>query len=110
MTMAAMTTGTILSMKTIYCVQLNIQWEDKQANYRRVETLLEATPPERGSLVLLPEMFATGFSMNGSGVREGRERPTEQFLSELSRRWGIYLTAGVVGDAPRGRGRNQSVT
>ena len=44
----------------VYCVQLNIQWENKKANFARVEQLLAATPPASGSLVLLPEMFATG--------------------------------------------------
>jgi len=61
-------------MKKIHCVQLDIVWENKQATFRRVERLLEANPPEAGSLVLLPELFATGFSMNVPAIREGRER------------------------------------
>ena len=40
----------------IYCCQLDIAWEDKAANYRKVEGMLAGARPERGSLVLLPEM------------------------------------------------------
>ena len=46
------------------CCQLGMAWEDKPANYRRVETLLDAAGVSAGTLVLLPEMFATGFTMD----------------------------------------------
>ena len=48
----------------IYCVQHDIAWENRRANFAKVESLLAAAKPEAGSLVLLPEMFASGFSMN----------------------------------------------
>jgi omega-amidase len=76
-----------------------------------VETLLRANPPAAGSLVVFPEMFATGFSMNVPGIRESAERETEQFLARLARERSVYLTAGLVtAESPKGRGRNLSVT
>lgn len=94
----------------VYCVQLNIEWENKRANFARVEALLQATPPERESLVLLPEMFATGFSMNVAGIREDPNGETARFLGNLAKRRGIYLTAGLVTANDAGRGSNLSVT
>ena len=48
-------------------VQLNTVWEDKDANHARLAALLAANPPTPGSLVVLPEMWATGFSMKCRG-------------------------------------------
>jgi predicted amidohydrolase len=93
----------------LYCVQLDITWENKRANFARVERLLDATPPERGSLVLLPEMFATGFSMNVPAIREGRERETERFLSRTAKAWHIHLMGGLVTTKTNGKGSNQAV-
>lgn len=93
----------------IYCVQHDIAWEDRSANFRKVETLLDQTRPEPGSLVLLPEMFASGFSMNVTAIREGRERATERFLAATAKRLNLYLLGGIVTTKTNGRGSNQSV-
>jgi omega-amidase len=93
-----------------YCVQLNIEWENKTANFARVEKLLGSTTQEPGSLVVLPEMFATGFSMNVPGVRETK-RETETFLAQLAREHQVFITGGLVTEGSTAtRGRNVSVT
>ncbi len=97
----------------VYCVQLNIEWENRAANFARVEALLQATPPPAGSLVVLPEMFATGFSMNVDTVRETQAQETARFLAELARRRQVFVTGGLVdAEAAEARGRpgNLSVT
>ena len=88
-------------------VQLDIAWEDKAANHARVRDLVAAAKLPKGSLVVLPEMFATGFSMNVAGIADG---PTEAFLAGLAKEQGLFVCAGVVTKAPDGRGLNQSVT
>lgn len=74
--------------------QLDIAWEDKPANYARVEELLSAAPPA-GSLIVLPEMFATGFSMSAAALAEPPGGPTEQFLARLASRTGCHVLAGL---------------
>lgn len=93
----------------LYCVQLDIAWEDKEANFRRVEALLSAARPERGSLVLLPEMFATGFSMNIPRIRDGGEQETPRFLAATARQYGVFMLGGLVAIKSNGRGSNQAV-
>ena len=81
----------------IYCCQLDIVWEDKEANYRKVDRLLAEAKPQRGSLVLLPEMFATGFSMNVAAVEEdGGDGPTVRFLANQAAALGVYLIGGFA--------------
>src|SRR4051812_14083781 len=90
-------------------VQLDIVWEDKAATIDRARRLIDAARPERGALVVLPEMFSTGFSMNVSGIAEGRERAAEGFLESLAREYGVYTLGGVVNVGGDGKGRNQAV-
>src|SRR5205814_2098629 len=99
----------------IAAVQFDIAWEDREANYARVRALLAESPPQRGALVVLPEMFATGFSMNVAAAAEGADRP--QFARQLAREHGVYLVAGIATRASAGAhsatdancGRNESI-
>jgi len=93
----------------LYCVQSDIIWENKRANFARVQTLLRALAPARNSLVLLPEMFATGFSMNAAATQEGQGGETEQFLKALAMELGVFLMGGLVAAISPSRGRNQAV-
>jgi omega-amidase len=94
----------------VFCCQHDIVWENKPANHAKVRLLLKAANIPEGSLVLLPEMFSTGFSMNVPAIAEGTACETEKFLASLARELGITLLAGAVVVGPDGRGRNQSIT
>lgn len=82
---------------TVVGLQLDIAWEDKAANFRRVRELLKPLPPLAGGLIVLPEMFATGFSMNTGLTRQGNPPETEEFLAELAGTTGAAVVGGVVG-------------
>ncbi len=47
-----------------HLVQLDIVWEDKAANHERVRALVKDAAPGRGGLVVLPELFDVGFTLN----------------------------------------------
>lgn len=97
-------------MNHLVCCQWNLVWEDKEANFRRAEQLLLRSRPPKGSLVLLPEMFATGFTMNVLAAAEPPEGPTWRFLADTARRFGIFLHGGLVIADGAGRARNESIT
>jgi len=78
------------------CCQLDIAWEDKLANCRRVEALVADAALPSGTLLLLPEMFATGFTMNAAAVAEPLDGRTARFLGDLARKHGIFVQAGMV--------------
>jgi predicted amidohydrolase len=90
-------------------IQLDIRWEDRQANFDAVEALLQKSPPRRGALVALPALFASGFSMNADRITENEPRTTEQFLCDLARRYDITLVGGLATIGPDGKGRNHAV-
>ena len=91
-------------------VQLDSVWEDKKASHEKVRALVAAAALPKDTLLALPEMFATGFSMNVAAIAEGGNGETETFLAGLAKEHGIFVTGGIVAKAPAGRGLNQSVT
>jgi omega-amidase len=93
----------------LYCCQFDISWEAKQANFERVRKLLDCNAPAAGSLVVLPEMAFTGFSLNVPLVAKDEPERTEAFLTEVAKRFGVYLVAGLVTQAQNGRGENKAV-
>jgi predicted amidohydrolase len=100
-------------MQQVVAVQLDIRWEEREANHARVRELLVADRPRLGALVVLPEMFATGFTMSvAAAADDDAGGASESFLSALSRELGVWIVAGLVHRAPdgasRGRGANEA--
>jgi predicted amidohydrolase len=91
----------------VVAVQFDIVWEDKPANFEKVRRLLTANRLEKDSLVALPEMFATGFSMNPIADEYGG--PVEQFLGATAREFGIWLVAGAAMRNRSGQARNKAL-
>ena len=50
-------------------IQTELAWEDIQANLEMLDEKIEAIQNPT-DLILLPEMFSTGFSMNPVGLAE----------------------------------------
>ena len=94
----------------VVACQLDTAWEDKGESCRRAAALLERARPPAGALVVFPEMFATGFSMNVESTAEGEAREAERFLAATARRLRVCALGGVVGGAaPGAPALNQAV-
>jgi predicted amidohydrolase len=95
-------------MQIIAC-QTDIVWENKPANHKRVRQMLSGVTVAPGALVVLPEMFATGFSMNVAATAEPIGGPTQQFLAALAKELRSFVMGGVTIQGTGGRGRNEAV-
>ncbi len=80
----------------IVAVQLEIAWENKLRNRQAVEQLSDQASVEPDSLIVLPEMFETGFSMDLSATAQSEQRESEQFVRDVARRHRSAVLAGVV--------------
>lgn len=96
-------------MKT-YLVQFDIAWENKAANQLKVCEMLTAAQPEVGSLIVLPEMFNTGFSTRLEITAQGPGREDEVFLASLAKAFKCTVMAGVISPLVQGKAFNESVT
>ncbi len=76
-----------------HLVQFDIVWEDREANFARVADLLRTTDISPGDLVILPEMFDSGFSLNIERTGDGEDR-TLDFLASLARTHRAFVQGG----------------
>ena len=86
-------------------LQYDIAWENPELNFRAVSKMLEQSPPQEGTLVVLPEMFATGFSMNADLTRQAG-KPSEEFITGISEKYSCYTLGGLVENAADGHPYN----
>ena len=93
-------------MQIVAC-QYDIVWENRQANYDKVSSMLAELQIQPGALIVLPEMFSSGFSMNVARIAEDDPSQSEAFLSELARRNASWTVGGLVFAQGNGRGRNE---
>ncbi len=91
----------------VHAIQLDLVWQDRPANHALARGAVEALRPDRGDLVVLPEMFAVGFTMNVDAVAGGAAE-TDAFVSQLARDFGVHVIAGNV-RKPDDRGRNEAL-
>lgn len=78
---------------------------EKEKNIRRVGELLAAGAAKGADLVTLPEMFACPYdTANFPAYAEPEGGPTWQALSDLARKYGIWLCAGSVPELEHGSG------
>jgi predicted amidohydrolase len=86
----------------VFALQLDIAWESKAANYAKVESLLAMAKPPADSLVVMPEMFATGFTMNATTMAEPYGGETEKFLARTAKAHGVWLVGGLAARGANG--------
>lgn len=80
----------------VAAIQHDIAWEDPAASFEIVRPMIAEAAGGGADLVVLTEMFSTGFSMNASAISEPLGGAAATFLAEQASRHGIT----VVGSAP----------
>jgi len=84
---------TNLSISTI---QTNLFWEDKAANLEMLETKIQTL--DKAEVVVLPEMFSTGFSMQPHKFAEPMNGLTITWMQEVAARKKIILTGSMMAE------------
>ena len=79
----------------ISLLQTDIVWEDKTTNLCQLRKHLETLGGET-DMIVLPEMFSTGFSMNAVSLAESDQGGTIAFLKQLAREYGIALAGSFI--------------
>lgn len=72
-----------------------LKWEDKTANLQHFEARIESLR-EPTELVILPEMFSTGFSMQPERLAERMDGPTLRWMADIAARKRVILTGSVI--------------
>lgn len=73
-----------------HLLQMDLAWEDRAANFAKVEAMLDQADPAEGDLVVLPELFDSAFSLNTDKTAD-RDGETLAFLQRLSEDLGVTV-------------------
>jgi len=92
---------------TISLVQTALVWEDKAANLRQLSDKIAAVPAA-AQIVVLPEMFSTGFSMKPGLLAEPMDGPTVTWMKETAGRHRKILTGSIIAE-DKGRYYNRMI-
>lgn len=89
--------------------QIDSVWEDKKSNFNKLRAIEGELKENSVSLLVLPEMFGTGFTMNTSVTIEDLYGYSIRSLKEIAHKNNLWIIAGVVLKGERGKGKNSAV-
>ncbi len=78
---------------SITIVQTYIYWHDKQRNIENIEGLIQKTETD---LIILPEMFTTGFSIDPTGIAEDIEGQTLDWMRTIATRKNAAIAGSII--------------
>lgn len=84
-----------MSTLTLTILQTNLHWEDKAANLQMLEEKILSIN-EKTEIILLPEMFSTGFSMKPEQLAETMEGETVQWMKRMAAQKRAILAGSVI--------------
>ena len=84
-----------MSSLSVSLIQSSLFWEDKKRNLAMLEEKILAIP-ENTNLVILPEMFSTGFSMKPSILAETMDGETIAWMKRMASSKKIILTGSII--------------
>lgn len=79
----------------IALVQTPLVWEDPEANRNQIGKKLEAMA-SNVDLIVLPEMFTTGFTMSPGNIEADEARKTVEWMGQWALKKGAALTGSVA--------------
>lgn len=79
----------------VAAVQHDIVWEDPKANFERLGPWVSVAAAAGARLVVLAEMYSTGFSMRTDRTAEAPGGPSTQFLAEQAGRHGLWVCGSI---------------
>jgi omega-amidase len=79
-------------------IQANLHWQNKQANLQMFADKIAALTQKK-EVVLLPEMFSTGFSMQAQELAEKTDGETVQWMRQLAQQYNIIIGGSLIIEA-----------
>lgn len=75
-------------------IQSQIHWEDIEANLAMFAQKIGSV--EDADLIVLPEMFSTGFTMNAVELAEEMNGPTMQWMARMAKESGAQICGSLI--------------
>lgn len=75
----------------VAAIQYDIAWNNRDANFSHLTTLLQRAKTNDVDFAVLPEMFSTGFIVDSQDSAEPTDGPSSQFLATMARDLSIWI-------------------
>jgi len=93
----------------IALIQMDIDWHDRDANQASARKLAGRARDDGARVIVLPEMFSTGFSMDTGVTAEPLSGSTPAFLRSLASDLGVWVIGGFALAGEGARPQNASL-
>ena len=80
---------------TVSLIQANLEWENKASNLSYFSKKLTQVDQD-SDLIILPEMFTTGFSMNAESLAETMDGPSVQWMKEKANQLNSVICGSLI--------------
>jgi predicted amidohydrolase len=87
----------------VAAVQHDVVWQDREANFAHLGPLIAGAAGAGARLVVLTEMFSTGFGMDTDQTAEPFGGPTSEFLAKQADALGVWV-CGSIAELPASGG------
>ncbi len=77
-------------------LQPNLTWENPNENFQHLELLLNSYLEEAVDMIILPEMFSTGFSMDADHFAEDMEGEGIDWMMSISRKFNSLVVGSLI--------------
>jgi omega-amidase len=84
-----------MSHLTFTLIQTNLHWEDKAANLQMLEAKINSIQHPT-QIIVLPEMFNTGFSMKPEEFAEPMNGPTVEWMKKIAAERRVIITGSLM--------------
>ena len=84
-----------MSHLTFTIIQTNLHWENKAANLQMLEQKINSIQHPT-QIIVLPEMFNTGFSMKPETLAEYMNGPTVEWMKRITSEKKVILTGSII--------------
>ena len=84
----------IMNDLNLCLVQTHLHWQDRNANFHHFESLIRHV--HSADIIILPEMFTTGFSMEPEGLWDEAEGSTLKWMQEMAEVSGAAITGSCI--------------
>ena len=80
---------------TVTIIQSNLHWENIDANLKMFSEKISSIK-EKTDLIVLPEMFSTGFTMNNKPLAENMKGRTVGWMKQMAKEKNCVVTGSVI--------------
>lgn len=84
-----------MSSLTFTLIQTNLHWENKSANLNMLEEKINSIK-DKTEVIVLPEMFSTGFSMKPEQFAEAMDGDAVKWMRRISSEKKVILTGSLI--------------